>query len=289
MKTSILLFLLFSFIGFTKGQTNAEMKTREQLLGNWKTNYYGNTWSKTAYIFTFQDSTCSFLWPYGEFSKYLINGDTIVIDYIISEIKENHQIFKFLIDSISSSDMLLKPASKETNSLFERHEGLESGIVELHRIENQFNLKPVRIAFYSTVCYGTCPAMFLEIDSIGNMYFIGANHTEKKGNYSGKIPEILFARVLNEINSIELDSLQLFYEAHWTDDQTCGVLIQTKDTIYRSSAYGFDEEPVELRILFHTLMELYKNVELMEDSTIQQKLQYWNFQNDAYPKPKKRE
>lgn len=289
MKTSIFLFLLFGFIGFSKSQTNAEMKTHEQLLGNWKTNYYGDSWSKTAYIFTFQDSTCSFLWPYGAFSKYLINGDTIVIDYIISEIKENHQIFKFLIDSISSTDMLLKPASRETKLLFERSEGLESGIMKLQKVNTQFNLKPDRIAFYSTVCYGTCPAMFLEIDSVGNMYFIGAHYTEKIGNYSGKIPELIFARVLAEINNIELDSLQQFYEAHWTDDQTCGVLIQTKDTIYKSSAYGFDAEPVELRILFHTLMELYKSVELTEDSTIQQKLQYRNFPYDAYPKPKKRE
>ncbi|MFZ1633516.1 MAG: DUF6438 domain-containing protein [Chitinophagales bacterium] len=289
MKTSIFLFLLFGFIGFSKSQTNAEMKTHEQLLGNWKTNYYGDTWSKTAYIFTFQDSTCSFLWPYGAFSKYLINGDTLVIDYVINEIKEEHQIFKFLIDSISSTDMLLKPASKETNALFDRREGLESGIVELHKIENQFNFKPERITFISNVCMGTCPAMFLEIDSIGNFYFFGARYTEKIGNFSGKLSPEIFDRVVTEINSIELDSLQEFYEAHWTDDQTCGVLIQTKDTIYKSSAYGFDQEPVELRILFHTLMELYKNVELTEDATIEQKFQYWNFQYDAYPKPKKRE
>jgi hypothetical protein len=35
-------------------------------------------------------------------------------------------------------------------------------------------------------------------------------------------------------------------------------------------------------------MELYKIVELTEDSTIQQNFQYWNFQNDIYPNPNKR-
>ena len=288
MKSSILILIIIGFIGCIHGQTKDVLATHEQLLGNWKTNYYGDTWSKTAYIFTFQDSTCSFLWPYGEFSKYLINDDTIVIDYVINEIKEEHQIFKFLIDSISSTDMLLKPASKETNTLFERREGLESGFVELHKIDTRIHLKPERVAFYSTVCYGTCPAMYLEIDSVGNFYFVGARYTEKNGNYSGKLSAEIFDRVVTEINSIELDSLQQFYEAHWTDDQTCGVLVQTKDTIYKSSAYGFNEEPVELRILFHTLMELYKNVELKEDTLVEDKFLYLDFPNEQFPTPPNR-
>lgn len=288
MKTSIFLFLLFGFINSATSQNKAEMTIHEQLLGNWKSNYYGKTLSKTPFIFTFQDSTCSFLWPFGEFLKYSIKGDTIIIDFVLPEINEVHEIYKFLIDSINSMDMLLKPASRESKLLFERSEGLESGIMKLHRVNTQFNVKPGRIAFYSTVCYGTCPAMFLEIDSVGNMYFIGGYQTAKKGNYSGKLTPEIFDRVIAEINCIELDSLQQFYRAQWTDDQTCGVLIQTKDTIYKSSAYGFDKEPVELRILFHTLMELYKNVELTEDATVQQKLHYWNFQNDEYLEPIRR-
>lgn len=288
MKSSIFILIILGFIGCTHGQTKDVLATHEQLLGNWKSNYYGDTWNKTAYIFTFQDSTCSFVWPYGEFSKYMMKGDTIVIDYVTTEIMEHHQIFKFLIDSINSTDMVLKPASKQTEMLFERREGLESGFVELHKIGPQFHLKPERIAFYSTVCYGTCPAMYLEIDSVGNFYFVGARYTEKNGNYSGKLSAEIFDRVVTEINSIELDSLQQFYEAHWTDDQTCGVLIQTKDTIYKSSAYGFNEEPVELRILFHTLMELYKNVELKEDTKVEDKFLYLDFPNEQFPTPPNR-
>lgn len=130
--------------------------------------------------------------------------------------------------------------------------------------------------------------MYLEIDSVGNFYFVGARYTEKIGNYFGKLSPEIFDRVVTEINSIELDSLQQFYEAHWTDDQTCGVLIQTKDTIYKSSAYCFNEEPVELRILFHTLMELYKNVELKEDTLVEDKFLYLDFPNEQFPTPPNR-
>lgn len=130
--------------------------------------------------------------------------------------------------------------------------------------------------------------MYLEIDSVGNFYFVGARYTEKIGNYFGKLSPEIFDRVVTEINSIELDSLQQFYEAHWTDDQTCGVLIQTKDTIYKSSAYGFNEEPVELRILFHTLMELYKSVELKEDTLVEDKFLYLDFPNEQFPTPPNR-
>lgn len=85
-------------------------------------------------------------------------------------------------------------------------------------------------------------------------------------------------KIKSEINSIQLDSLKQMYSANWTDDQTCGVIIKTKDKTYESSAYGFDKEPIELRILFHKLMELYKSVELEKDSTILDKFKFKRFQ-----------
>ena len=130
-----------------------------------------------------------------------------------------------------------------------------------------------------TGCFGTCPSMYLEIDSMGNFFFEGKNFTEKEGLYSGILSDDELKIIKSEINSIQLDKLSELYMARWTDDQTCGVSIKTKDKTYESSAYGFNNEPVELRILFHKLMELYKTIELKKDSNIIDKFKLNKFHN----------
>ncbi len=291
MKSSILILIIICFISCSKN--NHENELHEQLIGNWKTDYVNAYSQETAYIFSFRDSTCSYLQPYGEFSKYWISGDTLMIKEKTqrgrSQVYEGKLTFKFLIDSLTADLLTLKPITAETKELLNIDIAVDTAYIKLTKVKTRYNWKPEYITFYSTGCLGACPIMFLEIDSASNFYFIGTGYTEIIGNYSGKLSPEIFDHVVSEINSIELDSLQQFYEANWTDDQTCGVLIQTKDTIYKSSAYGFDEEPVELRILFHTLMELYKNVELMEDKTVENKLRYRDFTIDGYPVPPKRE
>jgi hypothetical protein len=103
--------------------------------------------------------------------------------------------------------------------------------------------------------------------------------------YSGTLSKKDLEIIKSEINSIELDSLKKRYSANWTDDQTCGVSIKTKNKTYESSAYGFNKEPIELRILFYRLMELYKNMELKKDSTISDKFKFQKFQYTGYPPP----
>lgn len=49
------------------------------------------------------------------------------------------------------------------------------------------------------------------------------------------------------------------------------IIIKKTETTYKSSAYGFDKEPIELRILFHKLTEVYKDVTLKKDLTIDSK------------------
>ena len=58
------------------------------------------------------------------------------------------------------------------------------------------------------------------------------------------------------------------YSAAWTDDQNCIVTIQTKDKTYKSSAYGFNKEPIALRILFQQLQQLHQENTLEPDTTI---------------------
>lgn len=259
---------------------------KEKIKGNWKTEYFNDNGKETAFIFTFQDKTCTYLSPWGEYSKYWINGDTLNIKERIREGGDNisgDQItYKFLIDSLTLENLTLKPITDETKKLFDHYKNHVFDKIQLTKIKSQFDWKTERIGFYSSGCYGTCPSMDLEIDSEGNLFFIGRIYTEKQGFYSGKLSSNEFEIIKSQINSIELDSLKKSYSANWTDGQTCGIMIKTIDTTFESSAYGFDKVPIELIILFHRLMELYKNVELKKDSTIQEKFEFKGFLSSEY-------
>lgn len=274
---------------FSCNQTKTEIPVKEKIKGNWKTEYFNVDRKVTTYIFTFQDSTCTYLYPWGEYSNYWVDGDTLNIKEQIDKRRSNASrgeiTYKFLVDNITSENLILKPITKDTKKLFEKSEEFDFNKIQMTKIKNQFDWKIERVGFYSTGCFGTCPSMYLEIDSAGNFLFDGNYHTYKDGLYSGKLLETDYESVISLINSIELDRLKNMYFANWTDDQTCGVLIKTNDTTYQSSAYGFDKEPIELRLLFHKLMELYKNVELQKDSTIEEKFKFKGFYDSEYSPP----
>ena len=289
ITTYILLFIVFGLFGCSQGQTKIDIPIKEKIKGNWKTEYFKGDWKETAFTFTFQDSTCSYLYPWGEYSKYWINGDTLNIKERIRKRRNNISggklTYQFLIHSITTETLFIQPITKKTKDLFKYNKEHNFDRIQLSKIKEKYDWKIERIGFYSTGCFGTCPSMYIEIDSIGNVFFNGKNYTEKEGLYSGTLSKKQLEIIKSEINSIQLDSLKKMYSANWTDDQTCGISIKTKNKTYESSAYGFDKEPIELRILFYKLMELYKNMELKKDSTISDKFKFQEFQYRGYPPP----
>lgn len=266
---------------------SSESKMKDILHGNWKTASIPGISKGRPFIFTFQDSTCTYVYPYGVSSKYWISGDTLLIKERTRKsgdlVTGGKFTYAFLIDSISAQYLSLIPTTEETKKLFGYDPKQLCDTLQLTKINPVFDWQPERIAFYSTGCFGVCPSMYLEIDSTGMLYFYGGSFTEKEGFYSGKLSRSTFDKIRTEINCIALDSLQPLYQANWTDDQTCGVRIKTADTVYTSSAYGFDQEPVELRVLFHTLMETYKTVDLVSDSTVEEKFTSREFPYSGYP------
>jgi len=294
-NVTYILILLIGLFGCSQTQTKNRIPISEKIKGNWKTEYFKADWKKTAYIFTFQDSTCSYLYPWGKISKYWIKEDTLNIKERTRERRNNISgekiVYQFLIDSITTETLFLKPLSNHTKELFRHEKDQNFEIIKLSKIKKYRDWKIERIGFYSTGCFGSCPSMYLEIDSIGNILFNGKMYTKKEGLYSGVLSKKELKTIKSEINNIKLDSLEKMYSANWTDDQTCGIIIETKNGTYESSAYGFNEEPIELRILFHRLMELYKNVELKKDTTIVNKFQFKRFQYKGYlpPPPNEKE
>ena len=235
----------------------AKTDNSKKIKGDWITEYFEDD----IFIFTFQDSTCTYISAFGEYSKYKLNGDTLIIKErllkIAGKIKGGgNNEYKFLIDSIDSTNMFIKPITTKTKELFETYELKNFNILKLKKVKQKNYQRFEKLGFYSSICYGPCPSMYLEIDSSGNIYFYGKRYTENDGLFAGKIPKSELEQITSTIQTIQLDSLEKSYSASRTDGQLCGIKIKTGTKVYESSVYCFYKEPVELRILFHKLMEV---------------------------------
>lgn len=156
---------------------------------------------------------------------------------------------------------------------------------KLAKVKPKHQSKIERIGFYSTTCFGTCPAMHLELDSLGNMLFWGFGYTELMGPYSGKIPNRLLQQVVRSIHNIPLQNLEQDYVLPVVGFPTCGFKLVTSNGEYETELRGDDDVPAELTILVHDLLELYKSADLKMDSTIRDKWQLPDFGYKPKPPP----
>lgn len=257
----------------------------ELLQGSWKSNTFDNDWRELYFIFEFRDSLCSILHPSGDYKPYGITGDTIhLIEEDVHGYQQSPSTLAFAVDSISTDTLILHPLSQAMHLMLERY-GDPDRFDRIHfsKIKPDYNHSVERIAFFSSPCYGYCPIMYLEIDQTGNFYFNGKHYTDITGLFKGKLSKKQLIHLNKSIHSIQIDSLKKKYEASWTDDQFCEILFKTNSKIYYSNVYGFKEEPAELRVLFHQLMELYKSVELTQDSSILESFEFYSEEGKYSP------
>ena len=158
--------------------------SQKKVNGDWITSK--NT-TENILIFSFSDSTCSYIYPYGNFSKFHIQNDTLTIEVKERDATSNNQEYQFLINKLTNKELHLSPISAVTSKLFHPFRNLDTNPLVLHKIVKKNSLNFERIGFYSTTCFGICPAMYLEIDKTGEFIFYGGPHTEQQGYYSGKI------------------------------------------------------------------------------------------------------
>ena len=265
---------------------------KKNIQGDWVTDFIKNDANKPFYIFSFQDTLCSYLYPSGAYSGFTTNFDTLVISERIQrrgdQVSGGEEKYHFRILKLDDSNLVLTPVTKSTLELLGTS-GEGSDTIHLKKMPAKNNAGIKRIGFYSGPCFGVCPSMYLEIDSAGNILFNGLRYTEKEGLFAGKIPGPELKQILRRVHNIDLDNLKKEYAARWTDDQACRIKIETDENTYETSVYGFDKEPVALRILFHKLMETYKTARLKQDSTIMEKFAFPEFQQSGFPTPPERD
>jgi hypothetical protein len=204
------------------------------------------------------------------FRKLFIFEDSICItdNYRFSD--RNYNINDSIISFQGLSDLRYKIIRLNSDSLILKRimiDPEEPIIIPLFRLKKRNDLRPSKIYFYSTGCFGDCPGMYVEIDSNRNLRYNGKVLGDTSGGYMGKINEGLYQSLLQKIHYLPLDSLKPFYEVGVTDQQTAGVRIIAGDRIVSSGAYGEEKEPAELRLLLNYIMDLHKHVQFQRDSS----------------------
>ena len=258
--------LLFFFFFLIKGCTsNQDHNTIQDLLiGDWKRDVSDSIPHKYAYRFSFEDSTCSV--NYLSYSMtYEIRGDSIVAySKDIMRSHGNREITVpniFIIDSLSSTNLWLIPRH-EPEQYRGQYNRFDSSMIRLTKLKNINNITFTHLSFKSTVCFGSCPAMELEIDSTGKMIFYGKLNCDSIGFFSSQLPKRILHQLKREISYVPFDTLESFYRSDWTDLPTNYVLVETTDTIYKTGVYGSTTEPIEIRFLFSFLKNIYRQVKL---------------------------
>jgi hypothetical protein len=245
---------LVLFIFTTCRQTNADKDRRILLQGDWIGWTGEGSLPGPWFIASFEDSLMT-LGGYGDFVKYTLRGDSLFPDA-----KVDLNMFKLTKDSLIVG---IYYEDERRNDTF-----------RLSHVRSKNHIVPMKIFYSSSGCFGSCPSMHLEIDSSGKFLFWGRGNTKYKGAHRGQLTARQYQLLIARVQQVPLDSLKEHYEANWTDDQTESIVILTADKRIGTSVYGFDKEPVELRILFHKLSELYKTIPLQIDTTLTEKYFY---------------
>jgi len=175
-----------------------------------------------------QEDTAYFDYGMGYHEKYEFEKQDSVFNLVqydrIEGIKEKKRVVKsYQIIKLTNDTLLLHPLTKYSKVFVENEDKSYSwkfhsdpNSVELNETDiyifvtektlYDFDLKFDKLYFSGTPCNGSCPSMEFEIDSIGNIVFLGKMNTGKyKGKYTGKLTTNQFTKFIEILKSSALD------------------------------------------------------------------------------------
>ena len=247
------LLLLFLIISCSKSSSDYQ----EKIIGDWKfeqkifrLEYYNKYQIPTppeidalGYSFyndgTYESKTRLYYVPpskkenYGKWlyypgkSNYIIDNDSLRLENPINKKWESYKL-----TSVSSDTLTLR-FDDNLDKKFSRIKYSEHGKSEVDRI-----------IISSSGCYGECPVESLSINSKGEVLFMGADYSVKKGFYSSYISSDKFRKILSDFERINFNDLDSGYYATHTDDETIDILFMRNDTIIKTiEDYGHEAPP----------------------------------------------
>ncbi len=178
----------------------------------------------------------------GEKTKFKISADSLSILNPVTNKFESNKIIKLNKDSL-----LLEFKNKSAQLFISKKTKLK-----------QNNLIFDEIIVSKSGCYGTCPENNTIVKANGEIIFNGIRFNLKEGFYTGKFSPKIFQDFNNQLNQMDLNSLEKNYSIDVTDLQTETITLISKGKIYKTiSDYG-NKSPFELRRLIRNISYLYQ-------------------------------
>lgn len=268
MKFLLMLLSIFLLFFSCQKNTSDSEKIKKLLRGSWT---FGEEINHT---FSFEDSLCSYGFPYNGFGQYYLKEDTIFVHNRYKELNDIKNPIAFKIIEYDSVFFLLKAV--KNSEVFMKMWDFPHDTIHLKKIMPKNKIKPKLISFRSTPCYGHCPWMSLEIDENLNVLFYGRKYTKPEGCYSGKINEKEYQVLLEYLHNLPVNKIEKDYEAEITDQPSTYLCIKTENSEINTSSYGLSSEPIELVLLKYKISEVYKHIDLQKDSFVLERFKNQN-------------
>lgn len=279
----LLAFLILTSCTEKSEKTSVSPSTFELLQGDWVTEKHPKGFFINYFQLEIEDSLFTLFSKRSDSVRFSIEKELITVyDSTNNDYFGKNQ--KYQVSILNAEKLVLVVKSHKVKHRL-KEVGWNSDTLVFRKLQKKNDLEPLRIGFSSSVCFGFCPSMKLEINHRLRVKFFGSVYTKIQGGYKGKIDEKQYNNVIRWIQSLPLDSLKPDYAAPWTDDQTKYLLIETKDTIIRTKTYGDFMQPVELSLLMNNLMDIYKGLNLKKEESINDERSFDPFLKMSYPTP----
>ena len=212
---------------------------------------------KTDFFLSFTDSTVAINWS--DYVHYRIEQNIMNPSILIYKKQDSIKVPRY--------GEVMRIAVNEWDTLPFRVIGKDILEIDNHRLYRRLLSKTQvhfdSILFASEGCYGYCPIMSMMIHSDGHIFFHGGKLTEKQGYYLGVLSKSQLESILNRFQQVDFDSIDSYYEP-CVDCESRSMIIYSEGKRHRIHVSGNYSEPMELSILLHYLIELYKWIDLKE-------------------------
>lgn len=200
-----------------------------------------------------------------QFKRFKWDKDTLIMvdNYTTSAdnySKRHIDLFKFLIQSINSKSLTLKPIGTNAYKL------VNKPVYHFKNIDyiRDPKVKYTKLTFNSSTCYGTCPELTIEIDNSGYYYLLGGMYADP---YKGYFKGMLTAKQLSRLNYLVQHS-QIKKMYNWKQGNVVMDAPNYRLTInsnYKPLYLNTNEPPLNMTELIEFLLNSYKQVTLVQD------------------------
>jgi len=194
--------------------------------------------------------------------QYLFINDTLRVIESLSKKDEHHD---FIIAEKNEEILRLIPLTQYSRTLAFEQMPQKVLVFKSQRKIYTDTIRFAKLLFATTNCYGSCPAMTLQIDNSGILLFKGEKWAVKQGFYRAKLSKETFSELLSILGMSALDKVE--NHGNFNIDaptHTIEIHYNNKIKLIRSAFL-----PFILNKLFDFLMAVPKKVDLQSMEAVE--------------------